>query len=337
MSAAASTRESTASIAVGRRTIAEAQAALARMAGALDGSFEAAVAALTELQGHVLTFGVGKSGIAATKVAATFRSTGLPAIHLSPMDFLHGDLGMVAPSDVAVLFSKSGMTRELLTLLPHLRARRASVVGILGDPLSPLARACDLVLDVSVEREGGPLDCVPMASVLAAQAMGDALAAAVMQARQFTREDFARLHPQGALGARVSLSVADVMRRGNDLPLLTEDATFKQALIEMTRTGYGALCVVSAERTGSHLLTGFLTDGDVRRLLLSHDDISTVRVADVMTTSPITVGPEMPLSDGLQLLERRPKALLAAPVVLQDGRCVGLLRLHDAVQAHLRP
>src|SRR5690349_2175184 len=188
---------------VARATLDHEVAALERLRASLDESFDAAVDALLDLGGKVITLGVGKSGHAAQKVAATFRSIGLPAIFLSASDSLHGDLGVLGTSgDVALLFSKSGGTRELLVMVPHLRARGVKLIAIVGVTDSPLGKQSDIVLDASVEREGCPLDAAPMASVLAAQGMGDALAAAVTTARGLTVEDFARLHPAGALGAR---------------------------------------------------------------------------------------------------------------------------------------
>jgi len=315
----------------GRRTIADEIAALERLHASLDASFDAAAAALSELSGKVLTLGVGKSGHAAQKVAATLRSVGLPALYLNASDSLHGDLGVVGHGDVTILFSKSGTTQELLVLLPHLRSRGATLIAIVGTPGSPLARESDIVLDASVEREGCPLDAAPMASVLVAQAIGDALAASITRARGFSVEDFARLHPGGALGARLSLTVHDVMRRGDELPLVDVRANLKEAVIEITRTGYGAVCVVDVARE----LVGFITDGDVRRGLVQCDNLTQVPVSEVMSRTPLTVTPELPLSQALLLLEQRKKAFMSAPVVVDANRCVGLLRLHDAVQAHL--
>jgi len=316
---------------VGQRTLTDEIAALRRLHDGLDESFDAAVDALAHTHGKILALGVGKSGHVAQKVAATLRSAGLQALYLSASDSLHGDLGVVSDTDTALLFSKSGSASELMTLLPHLRSRGATLIAIVGVPGSPIARESDIALDVSVEREGCPLDAAPMASALAASAVGDALAAAVMCARGFTSEDFARLHPGGALGARLSLTVADVMCQGSELPRVATTATLKDAVLEITRSGYGAVCVVDA--VGG--LAGFLTDGDVRRQLLVVDNIAQVPVAGVMTTQPLTLSPELPLSQALLLLETRPKAFISAPVVVDGGHCVGLLRLHDAVRAHL--
>jgi arabinose-5-phosphate isomerase len=316
---------------VGRRTVADAVAALVRLHDNLDDGFDVAAEMLIHLEGKVITLGVGKSGHAALKVAATLRSLGLPALYLNASDSLHGDLGVLEPGDVAILFSKSGSTGELLALIPHLRANDVTLVAIVGSLGSPLGRAVDVALDASVQREGCPLDAAPMASVLAAQALGDALAAAVASGRGLTTQDFVRLHPAGALGARLSLTVHDVMRRGDQLPLVHCEASLKEAVLEITAKGYGAVCVTDSDGR----LAGLVTDGDIRRSLLATDEITAVRVSDIMTSAPLTVTPELPLSQALVVLEQRKKAFLTAPVVIDDDRCVGLLRLHDAVQAHL--
>ena len=297
----------------------------------LGGQFERTVGRLLDLQGKVLTMGIGKSGHAAQKVAGTLRSVGVPAVYMSAADLLHGDLGLTAAGDLALLFSKSGATRELLAISPHLRARSVALVAVVGNPDSPLARTADLVLDASVRAEGCPLDSAPMASVIAAQALGDALASAVISERGFTTEDFAQLHPAGALGARLTLSVSAVMRRGADHPRVALGASLKDAVIEITRTGYGAVCVLDPEQR----LAGLLTDGDVRRALLAIDDLAGTGVRELMTVDPLVVGPDLPLSEALARLERRSKPYMTAPVVLADNRCVGLLRLHDVIQAHM--
>jgi arabinose-5-phosphate isomerase len=314
----------------GRATLEAEIAALERLRDNLDESFDAAAEALLNLTGKVITVGVGKSGHAAEKVAATLCSVGVPAINLSAANSLHGDLGVTTPGDMALLFSKSGMTRELLAITPHLRARGVTLVAVVGDASSPLGLESDIVLEAAVSSEGCPIDAAPMASVLAAQAMGDALAAAVIKARALTVADFARLHPAGALGVRLTLTVGDVMRRGEDFPRVSVEASLKDAVVEITRTGYGAVCVLGPGLE----LAGFITDGDIRRTLTATDNMTGLTVADVMTRSPHAVSPHVLLAEALLEMEQRPKPFLTAPVV--DGeQCVGLLRLHDVVRAHL--
>jgi arabinose-5-phosphate isomerase len=311
--------------------VSAAVAALERLRDGLDDTFDRTVEQLLACDGKVLTLGVGKSGHAAQKVAATLRSVGVPALYLHASDSLHGDLGVIGAGDMALLFSKSGTTSELLAIIPHLRSRSVLLAAVVGSVSSPLALESDLVLDASVQSEGCPLEAAPMASVLAAQAVGDALAAAVIQQRGFTAQDFARLHPAGALGTRLTLTVADVMRREDDLPRVDCGASLKEAVIEITRTGYGAVCILGE----AGQLVGFMTDGDVRRALVEVDNVAELPVAELMSRSPLTVGPELLLSEALLILEQRRKPFLTAPVILDDGRCVGLLRLHDVVRAHL--
>jgi arabinose-5-phosphate isomerase len=311
--------------------VSAAVAALERLRDGLDDTFDRTVEQLLACDGKVLTLGVGKSGHAAQKVAATLRSVGVPALYLHASDSLHGDLGVIGAGDMALLFSKSGTTSELLAIIPHLRSRSVLMAAVVGSVSSPLALESDLVLDASVQSEGCPLEAAPMASVLAAQAVGDALAAAVIQQRGFTAQDFARLHPAGALGTRLTLTVADVMRREDDLPRVDCGASLKEAVIEITRTGYGAVCILGE----AGQLVGFMTDGDVRRALVEVDNVAELPVAELMSRSPLTVGPELLLSEALLILEQRRKPFLTAPVILDDGRCVGLLRLHDVVRAHL--
>lgn len=312
-------------------SVSAAAEALVRLDSTLGEDFDQAADMLIGCSGKVVTLGVGKSGHAAEKVAGTLRSVGVAATYMSSLDALHGDIGFVDEDDVAILFSKSGTTRELTTIVPHLRAKGLRLIGIVGAPESPLGRDCHVALDTTVEREGCPLDSAPMASVIAAQAMGDALAAAVIHGRGFGHDDFARLHPAGALGARLTLTVADVMRSGKDLPSVVAGASLKEAIIEITRAGYGAVCVLHTDGR----LAGFVTDGDIRRRLLEIDDLSGAGVEEIMSENPLTVRGELPLSQALVLLEQRKKAFLTAPVVVDGDICVGLLRLHDAVQAHL--
>ncbi len=315
----------------GRAAISAEIAALESLRAGLGEDFVAAAQALIDIRGKLITLGVGKSGHAAQKIAATMRSVGVPAMHLNASDSLHGDLGVVTEGDIAILISKSGTTREVLALIPHLRSRDAMLIAIVGTPRSPLATECDLAIEACVRDEGCPLQAAPMASVIAAQAVGDALAAAVIEASGFTHDDFARLHPGGALGARLSLTVSDVMRKGRELPAVAARATLKDAVIEITRTGYGAVCVLEV----GDRLAGFITDGDIRRALVETSDLDAIALSDVMTAAPLSVAPEVPLSQALLLLEQRRKPFLTAPVTVDGDRCVGLLRLHDTVQAHL--
>jgi arabinose-5-phosphate isomerase len=299
--------------------------AIARASARLDGRFERAVGLVLACSGKVITSGIGKSGFVARKLAATLCATGTPAAYLHPAEAMHGDLGLVEPGDVIILISKSGATEELVRLLPRLQALGATRVGILGNVDSPLARGCDAVLDASVEGEGDPHNLVPAASALVATALGDALAIALMHAREFSPEQFGLLHPGGQLGRNLRLRVADVMHAGDQVPWVRPGDALRAVVIAMTAKPLGAACVLCED--GS--LAGLITDGDLRRALERHEDIRGLSAADVMTERPATVLPDLLLRDALALMETRTRQLSVLPVVDGQGRAAGLLRLHD--------
>ena len=243
--------------------------AIARASERLDGHFEQAAGLLLEATGKIVTTGIGKSGYVARKLAATLCATGLPATFLHPAEAVHGDMGVVEPGDVVILISKSGATEELLRLLPSLRQSGAAVVGILGNLDSALARGCDAVLDASVEAEGDPHNLVPTASAITAAALGDALAVALMHARQFGPDDYGTFHPAGQLGRNLRLKVRDAMHGGDDVCWVQPGEPLRSVVIGMTQKPLGAACVLSPEGG----LAGLITDGDLRRALETHDDI----------------------------------------------------------------
>lgn len=284
--------------------------------------------------GKVVLLGTGKSGIAARKIASTLTSTGTAAIYLHPIDALHGDIGVVKGGDVALLISKSGESEELLAVLAQLRRREVPVVAIVGNLASSLATRADVALDASVDEEACPLNLAPTASTTVAIAVGDALAAMLMTARNFTAEDFALNHPAGVLGKRLTLRVADLMHGGNAHPRVRETTSLMEVLEEITRGGLGAANVVGADET----LLGIITDGDIRRTVqrAGFAGLGTLRADDVMTTTPTVVGADALAYDALRLMENRPSQIAVLPVVDGDGRCLGLLRLHDVVRAGLR-
>ncbi|MEO8097897.1 MAG: KpsF/GutQ family sugar-phosphate isomerase [Acidobacteriota bacterium] len=302
----------------------EAQAILAA-AARMDASIPAAVALIRAQPGKLIFTGIGKSGHLARHLAATFQSTGTPAVFLHPSEASHGDLGICQPGDTAVMISKSGSTAELLRLIPALRQFVGQFVGILGNVASPLAREMDVVLDASVAREGDPHGFMPSASTAVALAVGHALAVALMEARGFTAADFAHLHAGGQLGRTLKLRVQDAMHWAPEIAVVSPDDSLRDVVIQMSRHALGAACVVSPEGA----LIGLVTDGDVRRAFESHDDIRTLRAAAAMTKSPLTVGPDALLNEALLLMEDRPSQISVLPVVDAAGKCLGLLRLHD--------
>jgi arabinose-5-phosphate isomerase len=309
----------------------EAQAILAA-SGRLDNTLISAVELLVAHSGKLIVTGLGKSGHVARKIAATLQSTGTPAIFLHPTEAAHGDLGVCQPGDSVLMVSKSGATAELLDLVPALRESmsefRPAIIGILGNPSSPLAREMDVVLDASVQREADPQGFTPTASSAVALALGHALAIALMQARGFTAEHFSRLHTGGQLGRNLRLRVGDAMHCGDEVAWVGPDDSLKHVVIAMSRHPLGAACVVSPSRT----LVGLITDGDVRRALEAHDDIRTLRACDVMTARPSTLGEEALLHEALAFMEDRQSQISVVPVVDAEHRCLGLLRLHDIYQ-----
>lgn len=278
--------------------------------------------------GKLVVTGIGKSGHVARKIVATLQSTGTPAAFLHPAEAAHGDLGLCQPGDPVLMFSKSGTTAELAALVAPLREFDSPFVGILGNPASPLAAEMNVVLDASVQREADPEGYLPTASSAVALAVGHALVVTLMQARGFTAADFSRLHNGGQLGRSLKVRVREAMHQGEEVAWVSPEDSLKHVVIQMSRRPLGAACVV--DRSGK--LAGLVTDGDVRRALEAHDDIRTLQVADVMTRSPLTIGPEALLNDALLLMENRPSQISVLPVADAAGRCLGLLRLHDVYQ-----
>jgi arabinose-5-phosphate isomerase len=305
----------------------EARAILAASERLESGLLEAVDLILSH-PGKVIVSGIGKSGHVGRKIAATLQSTGTPSVFLHPAEAAHGDLGMCQPGDPVVMISKSGVTAELMGLVAPLRERSAPLIGILGNVRSPLAASMDVVLDASVQREADPQGFTPTASAAVALAVGHALAVALMEARGFSAEHFASNHAGGQLGRSLRVRVRDVMHSGDEVAWVSPADSLKQVVIEMSHRPLGAACVVSLD-AGRGLL-GLVTDGDVRRALERHDDIRTLSAGDVMTKSPVTVGPEALVHDALRLMEDRPSQISVLPVVEPgERRCLGLLRLHD--------
>ena len=322
------------------RCLVEEAAAIAAAAERLPGdqverALQMLDACATQRAKLVIT-GVGKSGIVARKIAATFASIGLTAIYLNPLDALHGDLGVVAPDDLALLLSNSGETEELLQILPHLKRRGTSRMALVGRVNSSLARGCDVVLDGSVDREVCPLNLAPTASTAVAMAIGDALAAVWMERRGVSPEDFALNHPAGSLGRQLTLTAEDLMVPVARLVPLMSATALPEVIAHLTADGVGACWV--ARQDDPTKIHGLITDGDLRRALQTHraDDWSRLTAADLMTEDPITVPATTLAIEAIERMERnRRKAIGVLPVVDGRQRMKGLLRLHDLVQAGL--
>lgn len=308
------------------RTAMEIEAvAISRAAGRLNGELIRAVDLIMAHSGKVVLTGIGKSGHIARKIVATLCSTGTAAVFLHPAEAVHGDLGIYTPGDPTVVLSKNGSSTELLALVPLLRDFRSPLIGILGSASSPLAAQLDVFLDASVEREADPNNLAPTASSVTALALGHALAIALMCARNFTPEEFGRFHPGGQLGRNLRLSVAETMHSGEEVAWVQPDAGLKDVIIAMTHRPLGGACVVDAGRR----LAGFITDGDLRRALSAHDDIRALKAADIMTRTPVTIGPDASLGEALERMERRTSQISALPVVDAAGCALGIIRLHD--------
>jgi arabinose-5-phosphate isomerase len=310
-------------LAAARAAVEIEAAALERAAARLDAKLVRAVQLVLEHRGKVVVTGMGKSGHIARKIVATLCSTGTASVFLHPADAVHGDLGVYTAGDPTLLLSRHGTSRELLALVPLLREFRSPLIGIVGNLSSPLAARMDVALDASVEREADPHNLAPTASAVTALALGDALAVALMCARNFTPEQFGRFHPGGQLGRNLRLAVRQAMHE--QVARVAPDAPLKDVIIAMTRVPLGAACVVG----GNGRLAGLITDGDLRRALTAHDDIRQLRAEIVMTRTPVTIGPEATLGEALVRMERRPSQISALPVVDDAGRALGLLRIHD--------
>jgi arabinose-5-phosphate isomerase len=293
----------------------------------LDERFLAALRLILERRGRVVVSGIGKSGHIARKIASTLSSTGTPAYFLHPAEANHGDLGMIESGDVFIALSHSGESEELVGIIPQVKRRGARLIAITGRGDSTLARECDVLLDAGVAQEACPHNLAPTASTTAALAMGDALAIALLDARGFSADDFARSHPGGSLGRRLLTHVSDVMRKGAEIPAVAEDATFKQAVLEMSRGRMGMTAVLGAQRE----VRGIFTDGDLRRVLEKVLDFDSARVSEVMTPAPRTIRPEALAVEAVQLMERHKVNQLL--VVDEGGRLVGALNMHDLFRA----
>ncbi|MCD4691193.1 KpsF/GutQ family sugar-phosphate isomerase [bacterium] len=304
--------------------------ALKSLAERVDETFSLAVEALVSVRGTVVVCGVGKSGIVARKIAATLASTGTPAFFLHPSEAAHGDLGSLSSRDVVLAVSKSGEGDELLRLVPAFRKLGIRFIVMTGSISSSLARDADIVLDTSVAREACPMDLVPTASTTAALALGDALAVAVLKEKEIDEGQFADFHPGGALGRRLRLTVADVMHTGGDLPVVGEDSLMREAVLEIAKKRLGVTTVVDEDGR----LAGILTDGDLKRILMKHENILSVRVGDVMSKNPKTIPGDELVVRALEVMETLGSSPITSLVIVDaDGAAVGVIHIHDCLQA----
>lgn len=314
----------------GKKVIRIEAEAVSNLEKSVDKNFVEAVEAIYNSKGRVVLTGVGKSGLIARKIVATLNSTGTAAIYLHPTDALHGDLGMVRKSDVVIIVSKSGATEELAKLIPMLKRLEIKLIAMSGNKSSSFNRDCDIVLDISVKEEACPLDLAPTSSTTATLAMGDALAVALLQKREFSVEKFALLHPGGSLGKRLSLKIDEIMVKNEHVPIVSEDAPMKDIIIEMTGKRLGMTCVVD----NKGVLSGIIADGDLRRLLEKTMEIKELKAKDIFTSDPKVTSKDYLASFALQTMETY--KITSLIVVDAEKKPEGIVHLHDLVNLGLQ-
>jgi arabinose-5-phosphate isomerase len=303
--------------------------AILGLIGKLDERFERAVELLRGCGGRVIVTGMGKSGLIGRKIAATLASTGTPAHFLHPAEGVHGDLGMVARGDVVLALSNSGETDELLAIVPPLKRLGVPILLLTGNPAASLARQCEVVIDVSVPEEACPMNLAPTSSTTAALALGDALALALLELRGFRPEDYAALHPRGALGWRALFRVADLMLTGEAVPVVPAGTPLREVIVEMTRKRKGMTTVID----GAGRLAGVITDGDLRRLHLTGRSVDDLTAGQVASAEPKTIRAEDLASKALEVMETW--QITSLVIVDEARRPVGLIHLHDILRAKI--
>ena len=314
----------------GKEVIRIESEAVANLEGSINDEFAKAVNVIIRSKGRVVLTGMGKSGLIARKIVATLNSTGTAAIYLHPTDALHGDLGMVRKEDVVILISKSGNTEEVTNLLPMLKRLKVTLIAMSGVQNSILGRECDIYLSVSVKEEACPHDLAPTASTTATLALGDALSVALLEKRGFTAEDFAYLHPGGSLGKRLSLQVREIMIKGDNIPVVDENSSIKDVILEITSKRLGTTCVVNSDG----FLIGVITDGDLRRLLERTMEIKTLTAKDIMTKDPKVMKDDYLASFALQQMENF--KITTMLIINDDNKPIGIIHLHDLINLGLR-
>ncbi|MEN8790983.1 MAG: KpsF/GutQ family sugar-phosphate isomerase [Lentimonas sp.] len=314
---------------IGRQAMQAEAAAIESAAVRLGEGFERAIKTILAAKSKLVVCGIGKSGHIGGKLAATFSSSGIPSVFLHAAEAIHGDLGVYQPGDPTIVLSKSGSTAEVLRLMPLFKKFESPIIAIVGNVDSPIAQAADVVLDAGVEKEADPLNLMPTSSSTVSLAIGDALAAALVKARDFTAEDFAVYHPGGQLGRNLTMQVGEVMHPIERVACVSGEDSLREVVIRMTRFPLGAACIVDE----SNQLLGIITDGDIRRLLSGDGDILNKVVNECMTQNPISTHSTMRLGQALGIMEDRPSQISVLPVVEEGtAQFLGLLRIHDAYQ-----
>jgi arabinose-5-phosphate isomerase len=319
-------------IAMGRASFLQEADALRAVADSLDSGFAEAVRTLFRCRGRVLVTGLGKSGFVARKLAATLTSTGMPSQFIHPVEAAHGDLGVVQGADILIGISRSGNNQEVVSLLARCRQFGMTAIAITGGMDSELAEASDIVLHTPVEREACPLNLTPTTSAVAAMAMGDALAVALIRLRGFRAEDFAMFHPSGVLGRSLLVKVGELMHTGEELPVVSHRLTLRESLPEIVGKRLGGTCVVDDDG----LLVGLCVDGDVKRVLLESEHALDLPITEAMNDSPTTIGPDLLAISALRMMEQRKRGPVTLLIVTDDkDKPIGLLHIHDVLRAGL--
>jgi arabinose-5-phosphate isomerase len=313
----------------GRDVIRKEAEAVAELAERLDDNFVKAVELILKSKGRVIVTGMGKSGLVAKKVAATLTSTGISAIFLHPAEGVHGDLGMVRSEDILIAITKSGATEELYQILPAIKRIGVKIILFTGQVDSPLSAKCDIVLDCSVKSEACPNNLVPTSSTTVSLVMGDALAIALLQERNFSPEDFAYLHPGGTLGKRLLMKVEELMHVNSEIPIVHPDMAIKDTILEITSKRMGAALVVD----DTNKLVGIFTDGDLRRLVEKDTNFFISKTGDVMVKGPKTISQHAILDEALAIMEKY--SIMVLPVVDKNKQPVGIIHLHDILKSKL--
>ena len=317
-------------IAHGKEVVRIETEAITRLAENINDEFVRAVEVIDKCKGRVVLTGMGKSGLIARKIVATMNSTGTAAIYLHPTDALHGDLGMVRNEDVVIILSKSGNTEEMMNLLPLLKRLGVIIIGMIGNKDSKIGRQSDIFLNIDVKEEACPFDLAPTASSTAMLVMGYALAVSLLQRKGFTAQDFAMLHPGGSLGKRLSLKISEIMISGEQIPIVHENASLKDSILEITSKRLGTTCVVN----DSGVLLGIITDGDLRRLLEKTLEIKSFKAKDVMSKHPKVITADLLASFALQQMENY--KITSLVVVDKDEKPIGIVHMHDLVNIGLK-
>ncbi len=315
-------------IAVAKKVLEIESKALTKQINQIDQAFVDACELCLQCSGKLIVMGLGKSGHIADKIAATLSSTGTPSYFIHPSEAIHGDLGMIDEKDIVLIFSFSGETEEIISLLPYLKKKEIKIVAFTGNIDSKLSQASDIHIHVPVDEEACPMNLAPTASTTTALAVGDAFAVALLERKGFTKEDFAKSHPGGSLGKQLLLTIGEIMHTGEEIPVVCSDDSLSKGLIEMSQKALGMTAVVDKENQ----LAGIFTDGDLRRTLESSIDIKATKMSDVMTANPFVLSADTLAYNAVSLVQEKK---ITSIIVTKENKVIGALNIHDLFRAGL--